>query len=74
MFDTILCTLGCSEGDVRLSNGRTSLEGRVEICTNDTWGTVCDIGWQYRDAQVVCRQLGFSAAGISLRCAFVLSQ
>ena len=57
---------GCPEGDIRLLNGRTSQEGRIEICKNNTWGTVCDSGWHYSDAQVVCRQLGFSAAGMSL--------
>lgn len=57
--------LGCNEGDVRLQGGVTTLEGRVELCMNDTWGTVCDDGWTSIDARVVCRQIGLSAAGIS---------
>ena len=54
---------GCTEGDVRLLEGSTSLEGRVEVCKNNGWGTVCDDGWGKSDATVVCRQLGLSVAG-----------
>ncbi len=46
---------------MRLVNGPTMYEGRVEVCDNGAWGTVCDNGWGTRDAQAVCAQLGFGA-------------
>ena len=53
----------CRDGEIRLVNGSTALEGRVEICFNRIWGSVCGSMWQGQDAAVACRQLGYSAAG-----------
>ena len=50
----------CSDGEVRLVGGKEEGMGRVEVCLNRAWGTVCGIGVGFgtEDAQVVCRQLG----------------
>ena len=49
----------CVEGSVRLANGSTKREGRVEVCYNGQWGTVSDDDFGIFDGQVICQQLGF---------------
>ena len=53
----------CTHGEVRLADGRSLSEGRVEVCVNGIWGSVCDDFWGSADAQVVCNQLGYSSTG-----------
>ena len=56
----------CTDGAIRLRNGYIAGEGRVEVCINNAWGTVCDDGWDNADASVVCRELGYYPVGMCL--------
>lgn len=53
-----LCSAQPKEGDVRLL-GPSDYQGTVSIYHAGQWGSVCDDSWNYQDANVVCRQLGF---------------
>ena len=48
---------GCTEGAVRLVNSTIEHEGRVEVCADGMWGTVC--GVYIRDAFAICNTLGY---------------
>ena len=50
----------CTEGALRLVNGSSMYEGRVEICQHSVWGTICDDLISRIDARVACRNLGLS--------------
>ena len=56
----------CLHGDMMLSDGGSYTEGRVEVCIDGSWGTVCDDLWSYQDARVVCKQLGYPYTGIMM--------
>jgi len=48
----------CNTGDVALADGRSAMEGRVEVCRDGVWGAVYG-EWNFSNARVVCRQLRF---------------
>ena len=65
MYNVYFSAPECESGLVRLVGGATHSTGRLEVCANGVWGRVCNRlqYWDEDNAGVVCRQLGFSAAG-----------
>lgn len=59
----MLSWLGCTESSIRVAGGSNSLEGRVEVCHDGVWGTVCDSKWDSSEAVVACRQLRHASEG-----------
>ena len=56
----------CTDGDVRLVGGASQYEGRVEVCLNRAWGTVCaHNNWDSLEAQVqvVCIKISIFTVG-----------
>ena len=55
--------VSCVSGDIRLVGGTAENEGRLEVCINQLWGTVCSQQWDYKDTRVACKQLGHQELG-----------
>ncbi len=49
-----------TNGTIRLVDGTTPYEGRIEVMIDGVWGTVCDDWFDIAEARVACRQLGLS--------------
>lgn len=47
---------------IRLVDGTSYSNGRLELQRNGQWGTICNRYWDYRDTEVACRHLGFLGA------------
>lgn len=54
---------------MRLVEGETDWEGRLEMCLSQRWGTVSSEGWTVADAQVVCTDLGYELNTSKSMCA-----
>ena len=63
----MLCSVvNCTNKEIRLVGGSTNREGRLEVCIDGRWGTVCDNS-QSGVAGAVCSHLGFPAEGIPIK-------
>ena len=49
----------CTTGDVRLMNGPSPNKGRVEMCLNRVWVSICNNSFSSSEANTVCGQLGY---------------
>jgi hypothetical protein len=58
-------TVPCTNGDVRLVE-RYVGSGRIEVCDNNSWGTICSNSWDDIAASVACSQLGYSLYGTKM--------
>lgn len=61
--DAGVSCVSCTQGSIRLQGG-TASQGRVEVCVNNTWGTVCRDSWGDNDTEVACRQLNLPIESI----------
>ena len=52
---------------MRLVNGTTPKEGRVEVCYDGEYRALCSSFWDELDATVLCEQLGYSMGGMFVR-------
>ena len=60
----------CMNGELRIGDSvefavgsELTVGGRLEMCYQGVWGTLCDDHWEIRDAVVACRQLGHKTEG-----------
>ena len=56
--------VNCNEGDIKLADGPSASKGRLEVCINRTWATVCSGGFGTEESIVACGQLGYQRYGM----------
>ena len=60
MYNACVCIIFIS---VRLVDGSSYNEGRVEVYYNGEWGTVCNNKWNENKTKMVCMELGVGPFG-----------
>lgn len=63
-FNNNVVYVECEDGSLRLMDGTSPYDGRLEVCLAGVWGTICSYLWDRSDAMVACRQLGINATGM----------
>ena len=58
------CSAECEDGSLRLVDGNSPHDGRLEVCQVRVWGTICTHMWDRNDGMIACRQLGINATGM----------
>ncbi|XP_077867918.1 scavenger receptor class A member 5-like [Saccoglossus kowalevskii] len=58
VFCLIYQILAIRDENVRLVDGETPFEGRVEVLHNYAWTAICNNGFDFEDAEVTCKSLG----------------
>ena len=56
----------CTRNQIRLVGAKdeNKTEGRLELCDNELWGTVCSENVDRATGIVVCRELGYNTTGV----------
>ncbi|XP_033636271.1 deleted in malignant brain tumors 1 protein-like [Asterias rubens] len=70
-YASVVCTAPTPEGaipdgSVRLVDGDSALEGRLELYYQGIWGTVCGHNWNALNSDVACKQLGYQSSDPTL--------
>ena len=67
MFHSLSCVsiaaVPCIDGDVRIRGGLSPSNGWVEVCYNQVWGSVCDMGLNQSVAADICEKANFTGEG-----------
>lgn len=69
---SIFPAIPCVAGTVRFSGGFSERNGRLEVCVNEEWATVCGKKLTQKDAAKACVQAGFSKEGWFIYCTHTL--